>query len=78
MKETYKEYHDPFVIEATKLTSIVQAVHAGLANGREIADHFDVLFSGSQRKTSGTVEEVLALDNSTRERIHGLVFSSKS
>jgi hypothetical protein len=62
----YKEYPRPFLLEETKLTSIVNKIHEQLDDhaGTIRADQFDVFLPRNRTQQASSVEEVLRLENS--------------
>ena len=80
MKQIYKEYAQPFLIEPTKLNSVVNKIHERLGDhaGTATRDSFEVFMSGNRRETLHGVEAVLALENSSRQRIQRLTVVSSS
>jgi hypothetical protein len=68
MKQIYKEYARPFLVEPTKLTRLVDRIHERLAQHRDTTprDYFEALLSGSRREEMTSVAEVLALENSRK------------
>ena len=80
MKQIDKEYVQPFVIEPTKLTRIVDKIHERLGDhaGTTTHDSFEVFMSGNRHEILQSLETVLALENSPRQRIHRLMVVSSS
>ena len=75
MKQVNKEYAQPFLLEPTKLSRIVDTIHGSL-EGIPVAtvhDSFELFLAGSRREEVGTVEAVLAVDNSRKHKIERLV-----
>jgi hypothetical protein len=75
VKQVHKEYQQPFLLEPTKLSRIVDAIHARLADHRGAALHdaFEVFLTGNQREELSNLDEVLGLTNSSKRRIERLV-----
>jgi hypothetical protein len=75
MKVIRKEYQQPFQLEPTKLTRIVDTIHERLAQlpGSVLHDHFEVFLAGQRQEEMNTVDDVLQLDNSNRRKIERLV-----
>jgi hypothetical protein len=75
MKVIRKEYQQPFQLEPTKLTRIVDTIHERLAQHpiSIVHDHFAVFLAGNQQEEMTTLDEVFGLDNSLRRKILRLV-----
>ena len=71
MINAHKEYREAFLLEPTKLVRLVDKIHERLADlqNATLHDTFEVFLSGDRREELGTVEQVLALDNSRKRRI---------
>jgi hypothetical protein len=71
MNEIHKEYASPFLLEPTKLNRIIDKMHERLRDHDPTMklDKFDVFLSGNQHQQLHTIDEVLALDNSRKQRI---------
>ena len=71
----HKEYEQAFLLEPTKLTRIIGKVHERLADHVNTATQcsFEVYLTGNRREEMSTVEEVLELDNSPKQKITRLV-----
>lgn len=71
MQQVIKEYTAKFLIEATKLTRLVDTIHERLADHQNTSLHdtFEVFLTGNRRETMAKLDDVLALDNSRRHRI---------
>jgi hypothetical protein len=80
MVYVHKEYDKAFRLEPTKLRRLVDEVHSCLETLGDLTrlDNFEVFFSGDRRAELSSVEEVLSLDNSRRQRIKRLVISSSA
>jgi hypothetical protein len=70
-----KEYDRPFLLEPTKLTRFVDKIHERLADQPQsiMVDHFEAFLAGNRSQDMPKIEDVLALDNSRRQRIKRLV-----
>ena len=75
MKVIRKEYQQPFQLERTKLTRIVDTIHQRLAQlpASILHDHFEIFLAGHRQEEMNTVEDVLQLDNSHKRKIERLV-----
>jgi hypothetical protein len=75
MKRLYKEYQATFLLEPTKLRRILDTIHKRLAEhlGSSAHDVFEVFFAGNRQVELTSIDDVLALDNSRRQRIRRLV-----
>lgn len=75
MKQIDKEYYQPFLLEPTKLTRLVDKIHERLGEHADTTmdDSFEVFMSGNRREVMNSVEAVLALENSRRHKIQRLV-----
>lgn len=80
MRRIHKEYEHHFLLEPTKLSRIVGTIQQRLADhtGATQHDKFEVFFAGNRREEMTTVDEVLALDNSRRNRIKRLLLTCSS
>src|SRR5687768_13249550 len=77
MKQIQKEYPKPFMLEPTKLTRLVDKMHERLNEHSPTVqrDQFDVFLAGNRHEQMSKVEDVLALDNSKKQKIQRLVIS---
>jgi H+/Cl- antiporter ClcA len=77
MKQVYKQYDQAFLLEPTKLGRIVDTIHQRLADHADTTTHdaFEVFLTGNRSEELTSLEEVLALDNSRRQRITRLLIS---
>jgi hypothetical protein len=75
MKHIQKEYQQSFLLEPTKLQRLVSKIHERLADHPSTAcnDNFEVFLAGNRREEMGTLDDVLALDNSRKQKIERLV-----
>jgi len=75
MKQVQKEYQKAFLLEPTKLGRIVDTIHHRLADNTNTSAHdtFEVFLSGNRREELTSLDDVLALDNSRRQRINRLL-----
>jgi hypothetical protein len=75
MKSVRKEYKQPFLIEPTKLTRLIDKIHERLADhpATTTRDTFEVFLAGNRHEELTTLEQVFALDNSRRQRIKRLL-----
>ena len=75
MKEIHKEYGRPFSLEPTKLTRIVDKIHDRLDELKQTEKHdrFEVFMRGDRREEMAKVEDVLALENSLRQKLERLI-----
>jgi hypothetical protein len=77
MKQIHKEYAERFVLEPTKLTRLIDTVHQLLGDHRHAAmrDHFEVFLSGNRHEELSSLDDVLALENSHKQRIQCLLIT---
>jgi hypothetical protein len=70
-----KDYQRAFLLEPTKLTRLVNQIHERLADHQPGSQHdrFEVYLSGDRHEELTNVDDVLALDNSSRRKIERLV-----
>ncbi len=75
MNQIHKEYGHSFVLEPTKLTRLVDTMHERLGdrNSSGLHDVFEVFFNGDRHEELTSLDQVLSLDNSRREKIKRLV-----
>jgi len=75
MINVHKEYHQAFLLEPTKLSRIVDAIHERLEDHEGTMQHdtFEVFLTGNQREEMTTLSQVLALDNSRKHKIMRLI-----
>jgi hypothetical protein len=75
MKQIDKEYYQPFLLEPTKLTRLVDKIHERLGEHADtiVDDSFEVFMSGNRREVMNSVDAVLALENSRKHKIQRLV-----
>ena len=68
--QVQKEYARPFLVEPTKLTRMVDKIHDRPAEQAEgpARDRFEVFMSGDRHEELTSLDQVLALDNSERQR----------
>ena len=78
MRQIYKEYERPFLLEPTKLTRLIDKMHERLSDHRPavVHDRLDVFLTGNRREEMTTIDEVLALENSRKHKIERLVIVS--
>lgn len=77
MKEITKEYPQrAFLLEPTKLRRLVEIAHDRLTEHLHTVsrDSFEVFMGDSHREDKNNVDDVLALDNSSKRKIQRLVF----
>ena len=73
-----KEYEQQaFLIEPTKLRRLVDKIHERLKNHKDsiIQDAFEVFKTGNRREEITSLDHVLALDNSCKQKITRLVIT---
>jgi hypothetical protein len=77
MKQIDKEYYQPFLLEPTKLTRLVDKIHERLGDhaGTTKHDSFEVFLSGNRHETLGNADSVLALENSRKHKIERLLIT---
>jgi hypothetical protein len=58
MKQIYKEYAGPFLLEPTKLTRLIDTIHQRLADYPHLSthDHFEAFLTGDRRDEMTTLE----------------------
>jgi hypothetical protein len=73
----HKEYQKAFLLEPTKLRRLVDKIHESLGEHRDASLHntFEVFFADSRRVELNELEDVLALDNSRRQKITRLAIT---
>lgn len=73
--QIHKQYDRSFLLETTKLVSLVNTIRDRLADhhGTTAHDSFQVFLSGDRVEELTDVDEVLALDNSRKRKIQRLV-----
>ena len=74
----HKEYQKSFLIEPTKLRRLVDTMHEQLGEHQDATLHntFEVFFNGNRRVEMNEIDNVLALDNSRRQKITRLAITS--
>ena len=77
MIHVHKEYQEAFLLEPTKLGRLVDKIHERLGDHQNTTPHdtFEVFLTGNRREEMTTLDQVLALDNSSRHRITRLVIT---
>ncbi len=77
MMQVHKEYTRAFLLEPTKLTRLLDTIHERLGDHQcsTTHDHFEVFLSGKRREELTSVDAVLALPNSLKQRIIRLVIT---
>jgi hypothetical protein len=80
MARALKQYGKTFLVEDTKLRSIVEMMHKRLAMhaGLSASDSFDVFIKGERQEQLDSLEDVLSLDNSRRQRIERLIVTASA
>jgi hypothetical protein len=74
-----KEYKRPFILEETKLTSVLEVIHDCLDSpGVVTKDRFEVFVGRDRVEEATTLEEVLGTPNSRENPIHRLVLTSSA
>jgi len=75
--QVHKEYTRAFLLETTKLTRLLDTIHERLGDLQcsTAHDHFEVFLSGKRREELTSVDDVLALPNSLKQRIERLVIT---
>ena len=68
MQEVHKVYTQPFLLEPTKLTRLMEVIHARIKEraGVNSHDRFEVFMNDARQERTDSLEAVLALDNSSR------------
>jgi hypothetical protein len=77
MIHVHKEYQRAFLIEPTKLRRVVDKIHERLGDHQNstLQDTFEVFFTGSRREEMSELDDVLALDNSRKQKITRLAIT---
>jgi hypothetical protein len=77
MKQIYKSYQQPFLLERTKLDRLLDIVHSRLGDHEHTTkrDHFEVLLLGNRRDEMSSVDDLFKLDNSPRSKIRRLLIT---
>jgi len=71
-----KQFDSPFVLEKSKLRRLIEAIESKLKeNGRTPEFDFEAHLHGQKVVETASIDEILALDNSKRNRVERLVFS---
>lgn len=77
MVNVHKEYQQPFVLEPTKLSRLVDKIHERLGDHQETKPHdtFEAFFTGNLHEEMTTLDQLLALDNSRKHKITRLIIT---
>jgi hypothetical protein len=77
MKQIYKDYERPFLLEKTKKDRILDVIHGRLGEHQDTTkrDDFEVFLSGQRREEMTSVNDVLKLDNSRKSKIQRLLIT---
>ena len=80
MKQIHKEYDRPFLLEPTKLTRLINTIHERLGDHPYTTahDHFEVFLSGNRHEELSSIDAVLALENSRKQKIQRLLITSSA
>ena len=79
MSAIRKEYKRPFILEETKLTSVLDVIHGCLESpGVATKDHFAVFVGKAGVEEVTTLDEVFGIANSRENPIHRLVLNSSA
>lgn len=80
MSRIHKEYEHGFLLEPTKLRRLVDTIHDRLGDHKNTTTHdtFEVFLTGNKREEMISLDEVLALDNSSRHKITRLAILSSA
>jgi hypothetical protein len=80
MKQIHKEYEQSFLLEPTKLTRLIDTIHERLGDHPRTTthDHFEVFLSGNRREELTSIDAVLALENSHKQKIQRLLITSSA
>jgi hypothetical protein len=79
MRRERKEFVDKaFIVEPSKLTKLISVIHERFGGDGTFTDRFLVQKGESQKSEFKSLEDVLALDNSSRQRITRLTIHSES
>ena len=71
-----KQFNSPFIVEKSKLKRLIEVLDAKFTeNGTSLKFEFEAHLSGQKVIETACVEEVLALDNSKRNRVERLVMN---
>ncbi len=75
MRTVQKEYQQPFILEPTKLTRFVNLIHERLEDYgfHDQQDSFEVHLTNNVVDELTSLEEVLALENSRKQKIQRLI-----
>jgi hypothetical protein len=78
MKQIDKKYPQPFLLESTKFTRLVGLINDCLSVHKQtITSHqYEVTLSGNRREVMTSIDEVLALENSRKQKIKRLLIVS--
>lgn len=77
MKQIHKDYAQAFLLEPTKLTRLVNLIHERLGDHvkTSVRDHFEVFVSGNRREEMDSIDDVLAVENSRKQKIERLLIT---
>jgi hypothetical protein len=80
MINVHKEYYQPFLLEPTKLGRLVDKIHERLKDNEETRPHdtFEVFLTGNRHEEMTALDQVLALDNSSKHKITRLIVTCSS
>jgi hypothetical protein len=75
-----REYGLPFKLDETKFTAIVDTAHGLLSDHQRtlVSDRYEVFFSEIDQEELGSLDDVLALDNSHARRIQRVIMTFSS
>jgi hypothetical protein len=78
MKQIHKEYDRPFALEPTKLTRLMDNLHERLRDhgNAQPQDRFKIFLSGNRQEELDSLDAVLALENSRKQKIQRLLITS--
>jgi hypothetical protein len=77
MKQIHKEYSQAFILEPTKLTRLVDKIHERLGEHQPTTKRalFEVFIAGNRREEMDSLDAVLALENSRKQKIQRLIIT---
>lgn len=75
MTQIHKNYERYFLLEPTKLIRLIDKIHERLADHKHTTTHdsFTVFLAGNRREELTNVDDLLALDNSPKQKIQRLL-----
>ncbi len=70
-----KEFNSPFIVDKSKLRRLIEVAEAKFKEGGNSKFEFEAHLSGQKVVETGSVDEILALDNSKRNRVERLAIN---